>query len=207
MTLTAMPFGMRPIFSQPGFGGSRGRAYFNAIPSGYGTNIYTDTPVRLNGSGQIEPVSGTNQDILGVFAGCEYVDSSGRWKESPTWTAGATFGIGATSPTCIVYVLEDPTEVYEIQLDGALAGGQAAALGREVNFNTTDIAAGTPAGSPFTGHSTARASATLVTGTNQGQLMIVDKDLRVDNDWSDPFPTVRVRIARHQLVANKGPVA
>lgn len=208
MTATNQPFGLRPVYSQQGFGGSRGRAFYSSIPSGYATNIFMQTPVRLATGGTINPVNATSNDFIGAFQGCEFVDTLGRWRESNYWPASTTIGSGATTPTMIAYVTDDPNEVYEIQCDGTLTGSQGSALGRELNFNSTDITTGTPAGNTITGLSSCRAAggAPIATGT-QGQLMVIDKGMQVDNDWTDAYPIVRVRIATHQYVANKQGIA
>mgnify|MGYP000390794777 FL=1 len=73
MSATSAPFGFRPAYNPIGL--DRAKKY--AIAAAYGTQINKGMPVILNTNGTV--VAGTAAaDLLGVFAGCEYVDATGK---------------------------------------------------------------------------------------------------------------------------------
>lgn len=187
MTATLAPFGLRVAY--PPVGNIRPRAVANAIQSGYGTAIYMDQPVLFTTSGLLQPVAANNVDFIGTFAGCQFTDSLGRFRVSNYWPAGQTY-LGDF--TAFVNGMDDPDLIYEIQADGSIP--QTGLLDQASLNNFANNGAG---------YSQATISATLVGAGVQGQLAIIDKGLQVDNDWGDAYTIVRVRIARHQLRANK----
>jgi hypothetical protein len=186
---TSGPFGLVPINHPTGT--PRPRAISNGIPSAYGTAIRWAQPVFLTTNGQIQPVAANNIDFCGVFAGCQFTDTLGRFRVSNFWPAAQTY-LGDF--TCFVEGFEDPELIYEIQANGPIA---QTALGDQANLiNFAD-------GATPPGYSQCMADSSLAGVGVQGQLSIVDKGLQVNNDWSDPFTILRVKIARHQFRAVK----
>jgi hypothetical protein len=187
MTATSAPFGMRPAFDKAG-DALNVRRY--SIASAYGTAIYRGMPVILNTNGTV--VAGTAAaDILGVFWGCEYTDSTGKPNESPFWPAAQATLAGTP---IYAYVYDSPGTVFEIQADGAVP---QTAIGDQADFTSVGT------GSTLTGLSTATVSASLAGAGVQAQLRIVGFGLGVDNTVGDAFTVVQVEIARHQFVASK----
>lgn len=186
MSAASAPFGFRPSFSAVGF--DRAKKY--AIAAAYGTNIFKNQPVILNTNGTV--TAGTAAaDLLGVFAGCEYVDATGKPNVSPYWPAGQTVFAG-TVPVAWVY--DDPTNVYEVQADGSIP---QTAIGDQADISNA------AAGSTATGLSASTLSATLAGVGVQAQWRIVGFGQYVDNVPGDAFTVVQVQLARSQYIANK----
>lgn len=183
MSATSAPFGMRPIYHPTGLD----RAAVYPIGTGYASAIYKGSPVILNTDGTLN-IGTTAADILGVFDGVEYVDSTGKPTKSNFWPASTT----ATS--VVAYVWDTPTVVYEIQSDGSIA---ATAVGDQADFVNPNT------GSTSTGLSTATINHTLKGAGVQGQLRILGLGQAADNAWGDAYTVVQVQIARHQYVSNK----
>jgi hypothetical protein len=186
MSATSNPFGFRPAESP--IGNSRANTY--NIASGYGTAMYKGQPVILNTNGTI--TAGTSAaDIIGVFAGCEYVDSTGRPQRSTFWPASTTV-LAGTLP--VAYVWDDPNTVFEVQSDGSIAQvdiGDQCDVSNVSNANTT------------AGLSQCTLSATKAGAGSQGQFRILRFAGQVDNVVGDAFTVVQVQIARSQYIANK----
>jgi hypothetical protein len=188
MSAVNAPFGFRPAYGPNGL--IRAQAIPDGILSTYGTAIFSGQPVTLNTNGTINAAAAA-ADILGVFAGCQYVPAGGgRPIFAPNWVAGTAYDPG----TCVAYVYSDPEIVYEVQADGAIP---ATAVGDQADFSNTT------AGSLFTGLSACTLSATLKGVGVQGQFRIVNRSLDPFNAWGDAFTWVQVQIARHQYVAVK----
>ena len=183
MSAVTSPFGFRPAFHTTG--NARGTPY--QIASGYATSIFKNQPVILNTNGTI--TAGTPAaDLLGVFAGVEYVDANGRPQASDFWTAGTV----ATQVRAYVY--DEPNTVYEVQADGPVL---QTAVGDQADVTNVTV------GSTSNGLSGATLSSALVGAAIQGQFRIVGFSQALDNAVGDAFTVVQVRIARHQYVAAK----
>jgi hypothetical protein len=84
------------------------------IASGYSSNIFRGDPVMLTGTANnIQLAVGTagtpTPDGLGVFAGCTWTDSTGKYHFSPYWPASTV----ASDAKAVV--LDDPQIVFEVQ--------------------------------------------------------------------------------------------
>ena len=74
-------FGLRPVRKLSG--GNICTSNYD-IATAYATAIYTGDVVELTGTGlNIQKAAATNEDNLGVFAGCRYVTAAGK----PVWSA------------------------------------------------------------------------------------------------------------------------
>jgi len=174
----------------------RARAYLSGIASGYSTALYKYQPVTLNSSGNIVAATAAS-DFLGVFAGWEGIDSTGKWWTLNNWPASQTY---ASAERMYAYVWDDPNTVFRIQADGALAQSN----GGQVDFTSATIGNG----STTTGLSACTASAASLSTSGQKQLRIMELATDYDtilggNAWSDAYTIVDVMIARHQYIANK----
>jgi hypothetical protein len=180
------PSGFQPSFHSSGFD----RASPYNIAANYNVNLFKNQPVILNTNGTIA-VGTAAADLIGVFAGVEYTDPTGRPVYAPNWIASTP-----TAPNTPIraWVYDDPEIVYRVQLDGTAAqtivGDQA---------DITNIGAGNVS----VGLSQATLSATPVGAGAQGQFRILGVAPEVDNAFGDPFVAVQVKLARSQLVANK----
>jgi hypothetical protein len=186
MSATLAPFGFRPSYNPIGL--ERAKKY--TIAGGFATAIFKGQPVILNTNGTITNGAAA-ADLLGVFAGVEYVDATGKPTVSNFWPAAQAVFAGSV-PTAWVY--DDPNEVYEVQADGSIA---QTAIGDQADYSNVN------AGSISTGLSAATLSATLAGAGVQAQWRIVGFGQGVDNTPGDAFTVVQVQLARSQFVANK----
>jgi hypothetical protein len=111
MASTATGYGFRPSSNTS----TRITPRKYTIASGYAANIFSGEPVKLLTDGTIALATsdGTRTGntltvkLLGVFAGCRYVDSLGKPQVSSFWPTG-------TSATNIeAYVYDDPNQEFE----------------------------------------------------------------------------------------------
>lgn len=185
MSNVAAPFGFRPLYHPTGLD----RGILRYIAPAYGFVLYKGMPVALNTNGTIQQAVGA-ADILGIFAGCEFIDATGKPNYQNFWPAAQTVQAGTTPRA---YVWEDPATVFEVQASGPIP---ATGIGDQA-----DVASVT-AGNSMTGLSAATLG-TLVGAGVQGQFTVLDISKYEDNAPGDLFTIVQVKIARHQLVANK----
>lgn len=186
MTATAAPFGFRPVFHPTGLD----RGIKRTIAGGYASNIFKGAPVILATTGSI--IIGTAAaDILGIFNGVEYQDTTSKPNYSPYWPASQAVLTGSAP---IAYVWEDPATVFEVQANGPVA---AAAVGDQADVVNPG------AGNTMTGQSTAALSSTMAGVGVQAQFRVYGLGGGLDNAWGDLFTIVQVQMARQQFVANK----
>ncbi len=185
MTVNA-PFGLRPAYSPSGV--IRPTAF--TITSGYAANIFQNQPVRIapaTAGGETEGTivaSAVGAPFIGTFQGVEFTDSDGRRRVSNKWTASQV------GTDVVAYVTLDPTIVYEVQSNAALA---IADIGKQ--YNLTAIAGNTTTGlcsqALDVSSSAANASVRLI-GITPGP----------DNAWGDTYVIAQVQISEHQFVAD-----
>lgn len=194
MSSTSAPFGFRPSYHNSGQ--MRPKAY--VIASGYATNIYQGDPVKLTDDGVIQlgtsdgTRSGTVDGIslLGIFAGVQYNDSSGKPTISPYWPASTT----ATNVTAWVY--DDPETLFDVQYNNPGTPGTdsvQSAVGEEC-----DWVVASPGGSTSTGLSNTRLSAIQATS---GQFQITGFGYEITDSLTDAYVVVTVRINEHHYKA------
>ena len=172
------PFGLRPVRHMTG-GCIRANEY--SIESAYNTSIFTGDIVELTGTGtNVSVAAADNDENIGVFAGCRYVDASGDQQFKSYWPAD-------TAGTEIVaYVYDDPQIIYEVQFD-TLAEANIGLLFQWV--------VGT--GSTSTGQSASYAA--NATGAATGaQLRLLRKVPRPDNAFG-AYGKGEVLFAEHAL--------
>jgi hypothetical protein len=197
MSSTSAPFGFRPSFHNSGQ--MRPKAY--VIASGYANNIFSGDPVKLTDNGVIQlgtsdgTRSGTTDGVtlLGIFAGVQYLDASGKPSISPFWPA-------STSGTEIVaWVYDDPETLYAVQYNNPGTPGTdsvQSAVGEEC-----DWVVASPGGSTQTGLSTTLLSAIQATS---GQFQITGFGYNINDSLTDAFvvATVRLNEAAYKAAVN-----
>ena len=195
MSSTSAPFGFRPSFHNSGQ--IRPKAY--VIASGYGHNIFSGDPVKLTDAGVIQlgtsdgSRSGTTDGIalLGVFAGCQYNDASGRPVVSPFWPASAS------ASNIVAWVYDDPETLFDVQYNNPGTPGTdtvQTAVGEEC-----DWVVASPGGSTATGLSNTRLGTIQSTS---GQFQITGFAYNVNDSLTDAFVTATVRINEHHYKAS-----
>ena len=155
------PKGAWPIRHLAG-GVIRNRSY--PIASGYSTGMFSGDFVKLVAGGGIEQAAATER-LLGVFAGCKFVNEQGEPKWSRIWPAGQV------ATEIVGYVYDDPMILFGIQSAGSILAADVGNLG--------DIVVA--AGDVKTGTSAMEISGT--TGTGAAQLRVLGKIDDPLNDW------------------------
>ena len=195
MSSVSAPFGFRASYHNSGQ--IIAKAY--TIVSGYNQNVFQGDPVKLVNTGSITlgssdgTRSGTTNGIslLGIFAGCQYIDALGVPTVSPYWPAGIT----ATEITAWVY--DDPEILFAVQYDNPSSGTTVQTdVGKECDWTVAS-----PGGSTRTGLSDTKLSATV--GTS-GQFQITGFEGTTggpDSTLTDAFVVATVRINEHQYKA------
>ncbi len=138
------------------------------------TKIFKGDLVKDGGDGFIYKAlyNSTSHDLLGVFDGCEYYDTSlARPVFSPYWTGVST----ALTGSVVGYVINDLNLIFEVQSNGTVAVPLA-----DIGTNATFLAA--PAGNATTGISTLVLDANTTATTSTFPMRIVGLSQRVDND-------------------------
>ncbi len=194
MSSTSAPFGFRPSFHNSGQ--MRPKAY--TIASTYAANIFQGDPVKLTDAGVIQlgtsdgTRSGTTDGIslLGIFAGCQYLDASGKPTISPFWPSGVT------ATEIVAWVYDDPETLFDVQYTNPGTPGSTTvqtAVGEECDWTVAS-----PGGSTRTGLSTTQLSAIQATS---GQFQITGFAYNINDSLTDAYVTATVRINEHQYKA------
>jgi len=192
MTAISAPFGFRPSFHNSGQ--IRPKAY--VITSAYAANIFSGDPVKLTDNGVIQlgtsdgTRSGTVDGIslLGIFAGCQYNDASGKPTISPFWPSGAT------GTEIVAWVYDDPETLFDVQYTNPSAGTTVqTAVGEECDWTVAS-----PGGSTQTGLSTTQIGAIQATS---GQFQITGFSYNINDSLTDAYVQVTVRINEHHYKA------
>lgn len=192
MSATSAPFGFRPSFHNSGQ--IRPKAY--TIASTYAANIFNGDPVKLVDAGTIQlgTSDGTRTgtvdgiSLLGIFAGCEYSDATGKPTVSNFWPTGTT----ATNITAYVY--DDPETLFDVEYPNPSAGTTVqTAVGEECDWTAT-----APGGSTATGLS---ATYLTVIQATSGQFQITGFHSFPNDSLTDAYVTATVRINEHQYKA------
>jgi hypothetical protein len=148
-------FGLKPSSKLGSNVNSEGTTEYS-IASGASGNIFSGDPVKMMNTGTIL-VAGAGDQLLGVFRGCRYTNSSGEVIYSSYWPNGTV------SSDAVAFVVDDPNALFEVQ---------SAATGSVVQTvvgNNADIVYA--AGSTSDGQSGVEISGT--TAATSAQLRIV----------------------------------
>lgn len=181
MSSTNQAQGLVPVWHPSGI--IRAVTEVDAVASGYGTAIYTGTPVKYTTDGTLVVV-GTGADVcIGVFQGCQF-SSAGKRFVLPYWPASQTYDAGSGLFT----YTRDKEIVYEAQADGSVA-----LSARWEGINLVDASQG----STYTGFSTQRLNHTT-TGSTAATFQVVGLAPYDDNAWGDTLTKLWVKIASYQ---------
>lgn len=184
MSSVSQPFGLRPVYSPSGV--VRPTAY--SILTGYASNILQNQPVKIvtssTGEGTIAAAA-IGDRFIGTFQGVEFTDTDGRRRVSNKWTAS----LAATD--IVAYVTLDPTIVYEIQSNAALA---VADIGKQYDFTTIGT------GSTVVGIS--QMMLDVASAAANASFRLIGITPGPDNNWGDTYVIAQVQISEHQNVAD-----
>ena len=192
MSSTSAPFGFRASYHNSGQ--MRPKAY--TIASTYAANIFSGDPVKLtdNGVVQLGTSDGTRTgtvdgiSLLGIFAGCQYNDASGKPTISPFWPSGAT------GTEIVAWVYDDPETLFDVQYTNPSSGTTVqTAVGEECDWTVAS-----PGGSTQTGLSNCQLTAIQATS---GQFQITGFAYSIFDSITDAYVQVTVRINEHHYKA------
>lgn len=194
MSSTSAPFGFRPSYHNSGQ--MRPKAY--TIASTYAANIFQGDPVKLVDAGTVQlgtsdgTRSGTVAGILllGIFAGCQYNDASGKPTISPFWPTGTT------GTEIIAWVYDDPETLFDAQYTNPGTPGTTTmqtAVGEEC-----DWVVASPGGSTSTGLSTTQLG---VIEATSGQFQITGFANNINDSLTDAYIVAMCRINEHAYKA------
>tara|TARA_R100000234_G_scaffold103776_1_gene73356 strand:- start:1682 stop:2260 length:579 start_codon:yes stop_codon:yes gene_type:complete len=153
-------FGLRPLGKLGSNVNSEGTTEYS-IASGASGNIFSGDPVKMMNTGTIL-VAGAGDQLLGVFRGCRYTDSSGEIIYSSYWPNGTV------SSDAVAFVVDDPNALFEVE---------SAATGSVVQTvvgNNADIVYAT--GSTSNGQSAVTISGTTAATTAQLRIVGISND-------------------------------
>ena len=189
-------FGFKPVGKHGSSPATQGTSqYFIASDA---SAIFQGSPVKAELTGgtiQIGSATGNGDQLLGVFAGCEYVDATtGKLKFSNTWPGS---GSANTSFDIKGFVYDDPAQRFIIASDGT---NTDRATAKADIFKTAEIEGGT-GGNTTTGISTAQIDISTAEDTDTSNpLMILGIHEDVTNaDHSAAGVSYIVKINNHAL--------
>ena len=189
-------FGFKPVGKHGSSPATQGTSqYFIASDA---SAIFQGSPVKAELTGgtiQIGSATGNGDQLLGVFAGCEYVDAStGKLRFNNTWPGS---GSANTDFDIKGFVYDDPSQRFIIAADG---GNTSRATAKVDIFKTADIASGT-SGNTTTGISSAVLDISTAEDTDTSNCVMI---LGIHEDVSNADHTAAgvsyiVKINNHAL--------
>ena len=192
-------FGFKPVGRHGSSPATQGTSqYFIASDA---SAIFQGSPVKAELTGgtiQIASASGNGDQLVGVFAGCEYVDAStGKLRFNNTWPGS---GSANTDFDIKGFVYDDPSQRFIIAADG---GNTSRATAKVDIFKTADLADGA-SGNTTTGISSAKLDISTAEDTDTSNcVMILGIHEEVTNaDHSAAGVSYIVKINNHALLSS-----
>ena len=192
-------FGFKPVGMHGSSPATQGTSqYFIASNA---SAIFQGSPVKAELTGgtiQIASASGNGDQLVGIFAGCEYVDATtGKLKFSNTWPGS---GSANTNFDIKGFVYDNPAQRFIIASDGT---NTDRATAKADIFKTADIASGA-SGNTTTGISSAVLDISTAEDTDTSNVvMILGIHEDVTNaDHSAAGVSYIVKINNHALLSS-----
>jgi len=192
-------FGFKPVGMHGSSPATQGTSqYFIASDA---SAIFQGSPVKAELTGgtiQIGSATGNGDQLVGVFAGCEYVDATtGKLKFSNTWPGS---GSANTNFDIKGFVYDNPSQRFIIASDGT---NTDRATAKADIFKTADIASGA-SGNTTTGISSAVLDISTAENTDTSNVvMILGIHEDVTNaDHSAAGVSYIVKINNHALLSS-----
>ena len=189
-------FGLKPVGRHGSSPATQGTSqYFIASDA---SAIFQGSPVKAELTGgtiAIGSATGNGDQLVGVFAGCEFVDATtGKLRFSNTWPGS---GSANTNFDIKGFVYDDPSQRFIIAADG---GNTDRATAKVDIFKTADIASGA-SGNTTTGISSAVLDISSAENTDTSNcVMILGIHEEVTNaDHSAAGVSYIVKINNHAL--------
>ena len=161
-------FGFKPVGMHGSSPATQGTSqYFIASDA---SAIFQGSPVKAELTGgtiQIASASGNGDQLVGIFAGCEYVDATtGKLKFSNTWPGS---GSANTNFDIKGFVYDNPAQRFIIASDGT---NTDRATAKADIFKTADLADGA-SGNTTTGISTAKLDISTAEDTDTSNVVMI----------------------------------
>ena len=161
-------FGFKPVGMHGSSPATQGTSqYFIASDA---SAIFQGSPVKAELTGgtiQIASATGNGDQLVGVFAGCEYVDATtGKLKFSNTWPGS---GSANTNFDIKGFVYDNPAQRFIIASDGT---NTDRATAKADIFKTADIASGA-SGNTTTGISSAVLDISTAEDTDTSNVVMI----------------------------------
>lgn len=153
------------------------------IASGYGTSIFDGDLVKSAGTGKTIAQSAATDVSVGVFHGCEYIDSQGNVIFSRYWPASTVPKAGTE---VIAWVYDDPLILFKVQA-AASVGVVATDIGQ-----SADIVVGT-------GNTSTGQSAGVLNAPGTSKMLHLYELNEADDNAYGPNAKVNVLINKHEL--------
>ena len=192
-------FGFKPVGMHGSSPATQGTSqYFIASDA---SAIFQGSPVKAELTGgtiQIGSATGNGDQLVGIFAGCEYVDATtGKLKFSNTWPGS---GSANTNFDIKGFVYDNPSQRFIIASDGT---NTDRATAKADIFKTADIASGA-SGNTTTGISSAVLDISTAEDTDTSNVvMILGIHEDVTNaDHSAAGVSYIVKINNHALLSS-----
>lgn len=141
----------------------------------YNANVFTGDVVMLANTGYLQVATAGSTNLVGVFAGCQWIDTDGSVRFSRYWPASQAVKTGTTPE---IWLYDDPNIIYEVQAWTATTGYWA----QTMNGNNADLKANT-AGSTLTGQSGMELDLDSIAATT-ANFRILGPSPAPDNDTS-----------------------
>ena len=192
-------FGLKPVGMHGSSPATQGTSqYFIASDA---SAIFQGSPVKAELTGgtiQIASASGNGDQLVGVFAGCEFVDATtGKLRFSNTWPGS---GSANTNFDIKGFVYDDPAQRFIIASDGT---NTDRATAKADIFKTADLADGA-SGNTTTGISTAKLDISTAEDTDTSNCVMIlgiHEDVTND-DHSAAGVSYIVKINNHALLSS-----
>jgi len=192
-------FGLKPVGMHGSSPATQGTSqYFIASDA---SAIFQGSPVKAELTGgtiQIASATGNGDQLVGVFAGCEFVDATtGKLRFSNTWPGS---GSANTNFDIKGFVYDNPAQRFIIASDGT---NTDRATAKADIFKTADMASGT-SGNTTTGISSAVLDISTAEDTDTSNVfMILGIHEEVTNaDHSAAGVSYIVKINNHALLSS-----
>jgi hypothetical protein len=194
---TNAPFGLQPRYMSTGATWN-GQTNDYLLLSGYANNLFTGDPViQLDTGGIGIGVAGSR--ILGIFMGCKYVDSSGNYVFSPSWTSGT---VTQNTLPAVAFVADDPGLICDVQVTSSDLNAHAAYVATgDLNMNANFVIG---AGSTVSGQSGASLDAATIATNADRNLKILKVTPRPGNTLGLTYNNVMVALNNHVLKGGTG---
>jgi len=194
------PYGFDPINRYDGIPYA-GATLQYPISGSYNTPIYNGSSVKLVAGGTLElSAATTSGTIIGVFMGCQYVNSLGQTVQSQYYP-------GTSVTNAVAYVVVDPTAEYKVALTAS--GAPTVVVGANatiVGANLAEIQ--NSSGSTTNGNA---QSSCVIPGTGTGsattlpwRVVAVVPDTAYTSGSTVLYPEVIVKVNNPQLTALTG---